>query len=117
MSLEQLAPDLDMPLDPGIRDAVLILRSAGVETFESCEASPGHSFAEPTIRFHGDTWAGFRAFAVAMENGLAVASLRRAYDVINSQLHGPWWEMTFHTTASKIKGHDSFCRADDHPCR
>lgn len=97
-SFEAFAPETDLELDPGIREAVLILRSQGVETFESCEGADGHAFREPTIRFHGDSWAEYRAFAVAMEHGLAVQDLRRAWDVINGQLHGPWWEMTFRTT-------------------
>lgn len=86
-----------MPLDPGIRDAVTILRRGGVETFESCEGGEGHAFPVPTIRFYGDAWAGYRAFSIAMEHALAVANLRRVYDVIEGQLHGPWWEMTFRT--------------------
>lgn len=87
--------DSHLPLDPGIAEAVTVLRAGGVETFESCEGGPGHAFPVPTVRFFGDAWAGFRAFAVAMECGLNVASLRRIYDVIDCQLHGPWWEMTF----------------------
>lgn len=100
-SNEEFAPDTDMELDPGIRRAVLILRSRGVETFESCEGGEGHSFPGPTIRFHGGSWAGYHAFSVAMEHGLAVQDLRRSWDVIDGQLHGPWWEMTFRTTGSE----------------
>ena len=87
--------DRHMPLDPGIANAVSVLRAAGVETFESCEGGAGHAFPVPTVRFHGDSWAGYRAFAVAMENELGAASLKRVHDVIDGQLHGPWWEMTF----------------------
>ena len=100
--LAQFEPDIDMALDVGIRRAVLILRAAGVETCESCDGSPGHSMPEPTIRFFGDAWAGHKAFAVAMENGLPVLSVRRAYDVIAGQLEGPWWEMTFRTTVRQL---------------
>jgi hypothetical protein len=103
-SCDELAafePDIDMALDPGIRLAVLVLRSAGVETFESCEGGPGHAMPEPTVKFHGSSHEGYRAFAVAMENGLPVLSLRRAYGVTDGQLEGPWWEMTFHTTGAR----------------
>lgn len=99
--LERFAPDIDMDLDPGIRRAVLILRQHGVETFESCEGGAGHAMPDPTVKFHGSAWAGFRAFAVAMENGLPVMDLRQAYMVVNGQLQGPWWEMTFHTMAPR----------------
>ena len=91
-------PDYDPPLDPGIAKYVSALRRGGVETFESCEGGLGHAYPEPTVRFHGSSWAGYRAFSVAMEHGLPVANLRRVYDVIDGQLQGPWWEMTFRTT-------------------
>jgi hypothetical protein len=50
----------DPPLDPGIAPAVLVLRDAGVETFESCEGGEGHSYPEPTVRFHGQPSLSFR---------------------------------------------------------
>lgn len=86
---------LDMALDPGIRSYVLMLRSEGIETFESCEGGPGHAFPEPTIRFYGNHVEGFRAFTVAMNHGLPVFNIRRVYDVNDGELCGPWWEMTF----------------------
>lgn len=95
MTLEAFAPVADLAIDQGIREAVLKLRAGGVETFESCEGGEGHAFAEPTVRFHGDAWAGYRAFAVAMENGLRPVSVRRVYDVISDQLVGAWWEIVF----------------------
>lgn len=94
-SLEAFAPDIDMPLDPGIRRAVLILRSQGIETAESCEGGPGHAFPDPTIQFHGSTWAGYKAFAVAMEHGLPVLHLRYTFSVVGGHLGPPCWEMTF----------------------
>lgn len=86
-------------LDPGIRKYVETLCSNGIETFESCQGGEGHAFPEPTIRFHGGPQEGYRAFTVAMENGLPVYELRRTHDVEDGQLVGPWWEMTFRTTA------------------
>lgn len=93
--LDEFEPEVDLPLDPGIRHAVLVLRSAGVETFESCEGGQGHSFPDPTIRFHGNAWAGYTAFAVAMEHELPVLELRRVHDVYDGQLVGPWWALVF----------------------
>lgn len=95
--LTQHEPIIDMALDAGIRDYVLILRSGGVETFESCEGGAGHCFPEPTVRFHGGQHEGYRAFSVALMHGLPVFSLRRYYSVTDNQLEGPWWEMTFRT--------------------
>lgn len=98
-TLEAFAPnEAEWKLDAGIRHAVLILRQGGIETFESCDGQAGHSFSEPTVRFHGDSWAGYRAFAVAMEHGLPVGELRRVYAAQDAQLNGPWWELTFRPT-------------------
>jgi hypothetical protein len=89
------------PLDGGIKDAVLVLVANGVETFESCEGGAGHSFREPTIRFEGQGSEGLRALSVALENGLPVFELRRAWGVVDGMIHGPWWEMTFRPTKAR----------------
>lgn len=97
-NLESVEPATDMPLDAGIRSYVLALRAGGIDTFESCEGGAGHAFTEPTIRFHGDSAEGFRAFAVAKDFGLPVFKLRLSYTVTEGLLNGPWWEMVFVTT-------------------
>jgi hypothetical protein len=83
------------PLDKGIAQAVIALRNAGVETFESCEGGIGHSYSEPTVRFHGGRAEGFRALAAAMQAGLNVADLRRVWPINDGEPTGPWWELTF----------------------
>ena len=85
----------DPPLDPKIEQAVLVLRSAGVETFESCEGGEGHAYPEPTIRFHGSQADGLRALAAAIDGGLPVSELRRTWPIVDGEPTGPWWEMTF----------------------
>jgi hypothetical protein len=85
----------DPPLDPGIYDAVELLRQAGIETFESCQGGTGHAYTEPTVRFHGDRAEGFRALAAALRAGLGVVSLRRVWPILDSEPTGPWWELTF----------------------
>jgi hypothetical protein len=47
-------------LDPGIRDAVLLLWRAGFKTFTSCEGGKGHSFRHETIGLELD--GDFRSF-------------------------------------------------------
>jgi hypothetical protein len=82
-------------VDSGIRNAVSVLWEAGIETFESCEGGPGHSFPEPTIRFHGGASEGFRALAIAMQAGLNVSELRSYYYIHEGLPNGPHWEITF----------------------
>ena len=90
----------DPTLDPGIAHAVAVLQEAGVETYESCQGGEGHCYQEPTVRFHGERSEGFRALAVAQQNNLPVACLRRVYRIIDGEPYGPTWEMTFRTMAS-----------------
>lgn len=85
----------DPPLDPGIERAVLVLRGAGLDTFESCEGGPGHAYPEPTVRFRGSAEDGLRAFAAAASSGLPVAEIRQTWPVIDGEPTGPWWELTF----------------------
>lgn len=93
----QRAKDLifEPPLDEGIREIVHTLIAAGIETFESCEGGVGHCYAEPTVRFEGGISEGYRAISVALAYGLPVLNLRRAWNIQDGMLHGPWWEMTF----------------------
>lgn len=81
-------------LDPGIKDAVLILHNAGVETVESCQGGAGHAFPEPTVRFLGGKDEGYRALSVALKNNLKVIELRQVWAVIDEEPTGPVWEMT-----------------------
>lgn len=85
-------------LDPGIREAVEVLRRAGIETFESCQGGPGHAMPEPTVRFHGERNEGFRALTAALDAGLPVAVLNREWPVLDGEPTGPYWSMTFAET-------------------
>lgn len=83
-------------VDLGIRREVEILWGNGIETTESCEGGPGHSFPEPTVRFVGPYSDGFRALAIALQHGLKVSELRRIWVVSpHGEPTGPHWEMTF----------------------
>lgn len=99
----QRARDLHFvdPLDDGIREIVITLIAHGVETSESCEGGPGHSFPDPTVLFEGDNSGGLRALSVALAYGFPVTRLRRAWAIRDGLLHGPWWEMTFSPPRSK----------------
>ena len=86
-------------VDEGIRREVKILHENGIETFESCQGGPGHSFHEPTVRFHGQQAEGFRALGIALQNGLKVCELRRYWSMQDGEPTGPHWEMTFVPTS------------------
>lgn len=92
----EYAKQWGMPLDRCISYAVKVLRDAAVETYESCEGGEGHAFTEPTIRFFGGASEGLRVAAVALQYGLPVSDLRRFWTVIDGELSGPHWEITFH---------------------
>jgi hypothetical protein len=94
-SVSPVAEEFEPPLDPGIAPYVVALRAAGVETFESCAGGGGHCFPEPTVRFHGDPWEGFRALSEALRQGMPVSNLRRFWSVDDGEPVGPDWEMTF----------------------
>ena len=87
--------NFDPPLDLGIERAVNLLVDAGIETFESCEGGSGHSYPEPTIAFHGGKEEGFRAMAIALQNGLPVSAIKRVWRIIDGEPTGPLWEMVF----------------------
>ena len=87
--------EFDPPLDPGIARYVTELSEYGIETYESCEGGPGHSYPEPAVRFHGDRSEGFRALALAIQREWPVSELRRVWTIQAGEPTGPNWEMTF----------------------
>lgn len=95
-SLQEINFDeLNPPLDKGIARAVKILYQGGVETYESCEGGPGHSYTEPTVRFFGEQSEGFKALAVALQHGLPVKQLNRIWVIQDGEPVGPTWELVF----------------------
>lgn len=94
---EEPAPARPVPgkIDPGIRLAVIRLRQHNIETCQSCEGGPGHSYPEPTVAFYGTPEAGWRAVSVCLAYGLPVLSLKRVWDVLDGEPVGPHWELTF----------------------
>lgn len=90
-------------LDPGIKDAVLVLIENGIETFESCQGGKGHCFPEPTIRFWGDRNEGLRAAYIAIKNDLPVSEIRRSFTIDDGELSAPFWEMTLKAPFDRTK--------------
>lgn len=84
------------PLDKGIEKEVMILNDSGIETYESCQGGPCHAYPEPTVRFHGGKSEGFKALAIALQNGLKPSKISRIWSIIDGEPVGPEWEMTFY---------------------
>jgi hypothetical protein len=82
-------------LNKGISQQVQVLMSNGIETFESCEGGKGHSYPEPTIRFHGERSEGWKALSIALQHQLKVFALRRIWTVNDGEPIGAHWEMVF----------------------
>jgi len=82
-------------LDKGIEKFVLLLRENGIEKYESCQGGEGHAYSSPTICFYGDKSEGFRALAIALQNGLPIADLNRTWNIIDGEPNGPNWKITF----------------------
>lgn len=92
-------------LDQEIEPIVHILRAHGVETCQSCQGGPGHSYPVPTVDFLGDESAGWRALSVAIAFAMPIAELRRTWPVRNLSVGSPVWQMTF--VGSKLPAFNS----------
>jgi hypothetical protein len=82
-------------LDPGIAEAVVILRDHGVETHQSCQGGEGHAYFVPTVDFQGGAAAGYKAVSVARQHGLPVRSLQRVWNVQGDDIHEVFWRIVF----------------------
>ncbi len=92
----ELPPIDENSLESGIKEYVLFLRANGVETFESCEGGPGHSFPEPTIRFYGDKYEGIKATYLCLANEVPLCQIRRTITVNqDKEVSSPFWEAVF----------------------
>ncbi len=87
--------EYEPPLDKGIAKYVEVLREGGIETYESCQGGNGHSYSEPTVRFHGGQGEIFRALAIAQQHGFPVSRISRMWSIIDGEPTGPYGEMVF----------------------
>ena len=87
-------------LDEGVKYIVEVLNLYGVETYESCDGSEGHSYLAPTVRFYGNKSEGYRAASIAINNGFPLKQLNRLWTCFDSELIGPDWEMVFWETVA-----------------
>lgn len=109
-------PEITGTLDERIRDAVMVLREAGVDTFASCQGGPGHMFRLPTIRFQGDEWAARLAIRVLAKNGYAADEVRHYLaDEYLSKLSDEFWEITLapEITQARLSASVAACSEKD----
>jgi hypothetical protein len=78
---EPAEEDIRADLDPGIRDAVILLRDHGVLTGSSCQGGPGHAYPHPVIYFGGGDHSGLRAVWLLEGSGFHVSELVRIWDL------------------------------------
>lgn len=82
-------------IDPGIVGAVLVLHDHGIETCQSCEGGPGHSYPYPTVDFIGGPAAGFAAVSIAVQHGLRPRALSHHWPIQGDDLDAPVWRLEF----------------------
>jgi hypothetical protein len=87
-------------LDPGIRDAVVLLREHGISTGESCQGGPGHSSGWPWITFGGNEHAGLWAVWLLESAGISVDRLNRTWRLDSGSYPDPYWKVVLQPQGS-----------------
>ena len=96
-------------VDTGIQRAVVLLNMHNLYTCQSCEGrydvdgkNPAlflneseHCYPEPTIEFEGTPLDGMKAVIILQEHGVKIFDLRRQWRMIDGELTGPLWAITF----------------------
>lgn len=86
-------PDWMTGLDPGITPAVRLLHGFGIDTFSSCDGSPGHGFRYPVVLFNGDDHAGLHAVWLLNSAGIRTSRLVRTWTLAHDPGATPFWEV------------------------
>ena len=85
------------PLDYGIERAVLVLRSHGIYTIESCQGGKEHSYPEPTVTFLGGFADGMKALSIALQHGMPIKEIRKVWNIAEREIHGePVMQIVFY---------------------
>jgi len=82
-------------LDAGIRFAVRLLHSRGIETCQSCQGGRGHAYDHPTIDLIAcaDDASGFAAVAALQSHGLTVSELQIVWPMKNGLPYEKLWRV------------------------
>jgi hypothetical protein len=84
-------------IDEGIRFAVRVLHSRGIETCQSCQGGAGHAYPAPTVDMlaGSNDAAGFMALAYLHAFGLPVVSVSKCWSVSNGEPFEMLWRIEF----------------------
>jgi hypothetical protein len=90
-------------LDPGIAEAVWVLRENGIDTCQSCQGGPGHAYSQPTVAFTGSRKEAFRAAEIVRRPeiieriGMRPADLSKSWSlcIVFRQMGRGCWELTW----------------------
>jgi hypothetical protein len=82
-------------LDDGIRDIVVVLHDHRIETCQSCEGGPGHSYPQPTVDFLGGVAQGYAAVSVAVQHGYRPQRLSRVWNILDGDIYEAVWRIEF----------------------
>jgi hypothetical protein len=98
MTARRLAPEC--PLDLGIAHVVDLLQQRGaplgVGLVESCDASPGHCYPDPTVRIVGSPGAAWHAVAILLDHALPLRDLAQVWPIGPTGPSGPpVWDLRF----------------------
>jgi hypothetical protein len=82
-------------LDEGIRFAVRVLHARGIQTGQSCQGGPGHSYEDPTVDVSGGgRFDGWAALAALEEYGLRVSNVSLVWTVRDGLVDDTFWRLT-----------------------
>ena len=84
-------------MDPGIRFAVRVLHAkGGIETCQSCQGGPGHSYVQPSIDIiaGGQDSTGFAALAALADYGINVDEILLVWNIQNGLPYEKLWRVT-----------------------
>jgi hypothetical protein len=79
-------------LDPGIVRILRIFKDHGIETCQSCEGGPGHSYEHPTIDVLGEPW---KALDIANTYAAQVDTVSEIFGIRDGRPVEHFWRIEF----------------------
>ncbi len=95
-------------IDKGIRFAVRVLHSHGIETGQSCEGGDGHAYDHPTVDLAGGAryGDGFAALHFLTLHGLSVETVELVWTVDRGLIADNFWRIVLTEARPDLADHD-----------